>query len=305
MILNKKITKIFILLFLGFFSYQLQGENLLDTKLRVFEGIRSDSTEPPQFVTSSYLQPTITASLDIEMEAEKQKTQIKRVFNLQDVNILTEADLSLDLNNPISMSHYFRLNGNAFEIHVRVVEWGQRGGEFLILVNEQVSEKRENILTTEILLQGGKTAVFGFEDRMGKPYFLSFVITGPADKILPPPPPPPPPPPGYEEMKEKLEKFSEGAVQAVGLIKPPVQIKKVNPHYPEKAREAKKQGSVILNVRTDEAGNVEDVMVRRGVDPLLDQAAVEVVKQWKYKPLIIQGKPHKVVFTVTITFKLQ
>lgn len=301
----KKLIKIFFLLFLGFCSYQLQGENLLDTKLRVFEGIRSDSAEPPKFVTSSYLQPTITASLDVETEAEKQKTQIKRVFNLQDVHILTEADLSLDLNNPVSMSHYFRLNGNAFEIHVRIVKWSQRGGEFLILVNEQLGEKRENILTTEILLQGGKTAVFGFEDRMGKPYFLSFVITGPADKILPPPPPPPPPPPDYKEMKKKTEDFSEGAVRAVGLIKPPAQIKTVDPHYPEKARAAKIQGSVILNVRTDEAGNVEDVMVWRGIDPLLDQAAVEAVKQWKYEPLIIQGKPRKVVFTVTITFKLQ
>ena len=304
--MNKRLTRVYIILsLLGVFSFSLRGENLLDTKLRVFEGIRSDSAEPPKFVTSSYLRPTITASLDAETEAEKQKTQIKRVFNLQDVNILTEADLSLDLNNPVSMSHYFRLNGNAFEIHVRIVEWTQRGGEFLIVVNEQSGEKRENILTTEILLQGGKTAVFGFEDRRGKPYFLSFVITGPADKILPPPPPPPPPPPGYKEMKKKMEEFSEGAVQAVGLIKPPAQIQTVDPHYPVKARAAKKQGSVILNVRTDEAGNVEDVMVWRGIDPLLDQAAVEAVKQWKYEPLIIQGKARKVVFTVTITFKLQ
>jgi protein TonB len=45
-------------------------------------------------------------------------------------------------------------------------------------------------------------------------------------------------------------------------------------------------------------------MVLRSI-PLLDQAAIDAVRQWKYEPLIINGKPTPVVFTVTVRFQLK
>jgi TonB family protein len=109
----------------------------------------------------------------------------------------------------------------------------------------------------------------------------------------------------HAAAKEK-EEFEKGAVvaKAKGAVKPPLRIKVVDPVYPEKARQAQVEGVVILEARTDERGNVEDVMVLRSV-PALDQAAIDAVKQWKYEPMLVNGKPQKVVFDVTVRFMLK
>ncbi|RPJ02860.1 MAG: energy transducer TonB, partial [Candidatus Aminicenantes bacterium] len=101
-----------------------------------------------------------------------------------------------------------------------------------------------------------------------------------------------------------LKNFAEGAVAAEGDIKPPKQVKDVMPVYPEAARSAGVQGVVILSVRTDEYGRVQDTMVLRS-NPLLDQAAIDAVKQWVYEPLVVEGKAVPAVFTVTVRFRLE
>jgi len=101
-----------------------------------------------------------------------------------------------------------------------------------------------------------------------------------------------------------LEKFARGAVKAEGPIKPPLLILAVEPVYPDNARLALVQGTVILSVRTAADGHVEDVMILRSI-PLLNQAAIDCVKQWKYEPLIIDGKKTPVVFTVTVRFQMK
>lgn len=103
--------------------------------------------------------------------------------------------------------------------------------------------------------------------------------------------------------KEQKE-FEKDAVRATGEIKPPLLVRAVDPIYPEKARQAQVEGVVILEARTDEKGNVEDARILRSI-PLLDQAAIDAVKQWKYDPLVIDGKPRKVLFTVTVRFALK
>ncbi len=110
------------------------------------------------------------------------------------------------------------------------------------------------------------------------------------------------------EKKDAMKKGGEGlekeAVRATGEINPPHLIKRVNPVYPEEARKAGIQGTVILEAMTDEQGNVARVKVLQSI-PQLDQAAIDALKQWKYEPVIIDGKPKAVVFTVTIRFQLK
>ena len=96
----------------------------------------------------------------------------------------------------------------------------------------------------------------------------------------------------------------EGAVKIEGQIAPPKCIKSVSPVYPEIARNARVEGLVILGVRTDEKGRVEAVKVLRSI-PLLDQSALDAVKQWTYEPLLIKGKPRKAAFTVSLGFWLE
>ena len=130
----KKKLALFIVFLMGFSLISLHASVALDIKLRLFEGIREGMAEPPRFVTSSFLHPTITANIQTEFELEKEKKQIQRVFNLKDVNLLTEADLKLSAKEG-SVGHFFRLNGNEYEIRIRLMKW-KGVGQFLVLVNE-------------------------------------------------------------------------------------------------------------------------------------------------------------------------
>jgi TonB family protein len=105
------------------------------------------------------------------------------------------------------------------------------------------------------------------------------------------------------KVTQAAQEFAKGAVKITGDMKPPQLIKKVDPVYPEIARQSHVEGVVILAVRTDTSGKVKDVMVLRSI-PLLDQAAIDAVRQWVYKPLIVEGKPVEAVFTVTVRFSL-
>jgi len=293
---------------IGLSALPLRAVDRLEMKLRVFEGARQGALSAPDFVTTSYIRPTVTASLELPAGSspDKEKEQIMRVFNLQDASLLTEADLVIGEGgqSPDTFRHFFRLNGNAFQIVVLLKEWNNPG-RFLVLLNEMEADKSKNVLTTEMLLAGGHRAVFGFEDRSGKPYFCSFHITGPPDKILPPPPPPPPPPAPTPEFQKAIAEFEAGAVKAWGQINPPRLIKSVAPVYPEEARKGGVSGVVVLNARTDTQGNVSRVIVLKGGNEKLNEAAIAAVKQWKYEPFIQDGRAKEVVFTVTVKFALK
>ncbi len=84
----------------------------------------------------------------------------------------------------------------------------------------------------------------------------------------------------------------------------PKQIKDVKPVYPAAAHAARVEGIVILEAVIDIKGNVGGVKLIRSI-PLLDQAAIDAVKQWKYEPPHVDGKATEVVMTVTVTFTLK
>ena len=88
-----------------------------------------------------------------------------------------------------------------------------------------------------------------------------------------------------------------------GKIKEPKKVHSVNPAYPDIAKQARVQGIVILECTISPQGKVTDVKVLRGI-PLLDQAAIDAVKQWVYTPTLLNGVPVPVIMTVTVNFKL-
>ncbi len=80
-------------------------------------------------------------------------------------------------------------------------------------------------------------------------------------------------------------------------------IKKVQPEYPQDAREKRIQGRVILDAQINEEGSVTGVTLVSG-HPLLVPAAMEAVKQWTYKPYSLKGKPVAVETRVAVDFRL-
>jgi protein TonB len=92
-------------------------------------------------------------------------------------------------------------------------------------------------------------------------------------------------------------------VRPGGLIREPKKIVHVPPLYPAIAQQAHVEGIVILEAVIDERGNVDHVKVLRS-RPLLDQAAIDAVRAWKYTPTLLNGVPVQVLMTITVNFNL-
>src|SRR5215472_12935020 len=80
-------------------------------------------------------------------------------------------------------------------------------------------------------------------------------------------------------------------------------IRKVNPVYPPLARQARIQGQVVLQAQISKTGDIENLQLVSG-HPMLAPAAIEAVKQWKYKPYLLNGEPVEVETTVQVNFSL-
>jgi len=106
-------------------------------------------------------------------------------------------------------------------------------------------------------------------------------------------PPPPPPPPGW----------ATGALRVGGNVKVPVKTKHVAPVYPPIAQSARVQGVVIVEMIVGSDGKVQDARILRSI-PLLDQAAIDSVKQWEFTPTLLNGSPVPVIMTATVQFTL-
>ena len=110
--------------------------------------------------------------------------------------------------------------------------------------------------------------------------------------------PPPPPPPTSND--------ASAAPVFVAYEDAPEPTKRVNPTYPALAQEAGIEGKVILNVYVDENGRVQNALVIKGVPNTgLDEAALDAIKQWEYKPALQRGKPVGVWVSQIIKFELQ
>jgi TonB family protein len=148
------------------------------------------------------------------------------------------------------------------------------------------------------------------------PVILTFGPQGVAEMPPPPPPPPPaspgdvgrigappPPPPPPGGPQSRAWNPPDGAIRVGGGVRPPAKIRNVNPQYPPEALEAKVEGVVIIEARIERDGTVGDARVLRSI-PLLDDAAVEAVRQWEFRPTWLNGEPVPVIMTVTVNFTL-
>ncbi len=80
-------------------------------------------------------------------------------------------------------------------------------------------------------------------------------------------------------------------------------VRKVPPSYPPLARQARIQGTVILQAQISKDGNIMNLQLISG-HPMLAPAAIEAVKQWKYKPYLLNGEPVEVETQVQVNFTL-
>jgi protein TonB len=158
------------------------------------------------------------------------------------------------------------------------------------------------MMLVAMLHGAGALPQIGGEEELPEPHTSSR-----RDSLLIPdaPPPPPPPPPAPASTASQPEAPPPvRAVRVGGTIAEPTKLRHVNPVYPDIAKQARVQGVVILEATISPTGKVTAVKVLRGV-PLLNEAALEAVKQWEYTPTLLNGVPVPVIMTITVNFRLQ
>jgi protein TonB len=158
--------------------------------------------------------------------------------------------------------------------------------------------------------------------------------------VAPPPPPPPPPPPAAAPVvkvhkvetdlnngqlrtptaiPKKVAMIKEDIISSAPVAVPKVAtpqkvrvsqgvsegllLHKVTPSYPPLAKQARIQGAVLLQATIGKDGSIQNLRVQSG-HPMLTQAAIDAVRQWKYKPYLLNGEAVEVETTVQVNFTL-
>jgi periplasmic protein TonB len=138
----------------------------------------------------------------------------------------------------------------------------------------------------------------GGDDAYGEPGGVPGGVpggTGTGTAAAAPPPPPPPPPPAPK---------ARGPVQLPENATPPVALGNAQPGYPPEARSAGVEAVVIVKFVVTETGEVANVTVVRG-HPMFDATVLAMVKSWRFKPAIADGKPIAVYRMVRFPFKFK
>jgi protein TonB len=143
-------------------------------------------------------------------------------------------------------------------------------------------------ITPETGLEGGEFEQPGIEAgfEQGIPGGIAGGIIGGFESAPPPPPP-----------------ARVVPVRVGGEISAPRLIYRVEPEYPPIAVNAQIEGVVILEATVDHTGAVRDARVLRSRG-VLDAPAISAVEQWRYEPLLLNGKASPFVLTVTVSFSL-
>jgi protein TonB len=111
----------------------------------------------------------------------------------------------------------------------------------------------------------------------------------------------PAPPP--VEVKEAKTEEPRAPIRVGGRVRPPHALHQPHPIYPRIAKRARVAGDVVITSTIDTEGNVVDMQAVSG-PPLLYEAALEALAQWKFEPTYLDDKPVAIILNVTIHFEL-
>ena len=96
------------------------------------------------------------------------------------------------------------------------------------------------------------------------------------------------------QQPEKVYKVGEGGTKA------PRVLQRSEPKYPESATAS---GTTLLTLEISTEGKAENIVVKRSLEPVFDQSAIDAVKTWTFSPATKDGKPVRVHATIEVTFK--
>jgi TonB family protein len=118
------------------------------------------------------------------------------------------------------------------------------------------------------------------------------------------PPPAPPAPPGGVGAGEVRFIFGEASYAVRGTAPTPQRVRDVPPVYPPVAVHAGVQGVVAVEATIDERGRIEKARVVRSAHWVLEQSALDAVRQWEFTPTVVDGTRIPIVITAHVTFSV-
>ncbi|UCH97319.1 MAG: TonB family protein, partial [Candidatus Aminicenantes bacterium] len=192
-----------------------------------------------------------------------------------DIKLMTRTQLGWKYGEPEKRFKMVVLNGHEFQVQLTMI--GKKN-DFKVEVLDKGKKEQEPLLETVVILPEKKSTVFGFEDSLRKPFFICLQ---------------------REENQPVIDKEPLRLPPGKSLK----MIKRISPKYPDIALKKKIQGEVILDATIDREGKAMEIKVVNGPQELY-HAAVEAVKQWRWEPVVIDGKVKPVKFTVVVNFDL-
>lgn len=269
-----RVRKLVLILFmLLLLALGISASDETRVRFNFYEGIRQKEKTQPSVAASYHLKPLVKSGLMLDPEQTEEKAKLKRIYNLKDVKSLLRVTWQWQEGETTGKYREIILNGHEYRIQLTVKK---RKDGFRLEVIERIGEESKTLLDTEMTLPVENTAIFGFEDSLGKIYFLSF-------------------------CREK-EGGAGGGPMDVSREEVPELVERVDPVYPPEAVEKQEEGTVIMEVVVDKEGNVSEVNVTAGKNMVLNKAAVDAVKQWKYRPCLKGGVPKPIKFIVVLDF---
>lgn len=243
--------------------------------LRLYEGSRGNEMPKSSVVSSYYLKPLFVSNMVSELDIKEEKKELKRIFNLSDITLMTRTQLGWKYGEPEKRFKMMVLNGHEFQVQLTMM--GKKN-DFKVEVIDKGKKEQEPLLETVVILPEKKSTVFGFEDSLRKPFFICLQ---------------------REENQPVIDKEPVRLPHGKGLK----MIKRISPKYPDIALKKKIQGEVILDATIDREGKAVKIKVVNGPRELY-HAAVDAVKEWRWEPVKIHGKVRPVKFTVVVNFDL-
>ena len=101
-----------------------------------------------------------------------------------------------------------------------------------------------------------------------------------------------------------MQRQSDEPLRVGGEVKAPIVTNRVDPRYNDAARADRISGLVILETEIDKDGEVRKVVVLKRLPHALDDSAIAAVRQWRFEPATLNGKPVDAIFNLTVNFKI-
>jgi TonB family protein len=251
-------------------------------EINVFQGFRARITEPPAPGAVVYLPEDPGWSDNVE----RQRLQIAQNLGLEGVSVLLLKRVAAPYGatqritataSPYGMTQDPTTKELPLTIAVRPTRSGDRG----VLLDLQILlGKKQEIAAASVSGELGKTFVLGGKPG-GNPIFIAIT------------------PRAIGETSGAVETFTVG-----DEIKGPKVVTRVEPSYPEELRRQKKAGIVVIQAIVNTDGSVGSAAVVRHSDPGFDETALTAVRQWRYEPATLHGKPVRVYLPIFVNFRM-